>query len=103
VLADRPPQENDQFEVVRYGLYALKHSHNTGLRFRQFRVPKANLLTPPLGDGLMIAYHGLNRGRVTLCAAASATMRHMLASILPWGAFRRTYGAAINTRGLVKA
>jgi alkylation response protein AidB-like acyl-CoA dehydrogenase len=103
VVADLPPQENDQFQVVRYGLYALRHSHNTGLRFRQLRVPRANLLTPPLGDGLTIAYHGLNRGRITLCAAASATMRHLLASILPWGAFRRTYGAAINTRELVKA
>src|SRR5262245_31298279 len=103
VIADLPPEENDQFQVVRYGLHALKHSHNTGLRFERFRVPKANLLTPPFGDGLMIGYHGLNRGRITLCAGASATMRHMLASILPWAAFRRTYGAAINTRELVKA
>jgi alkylation response protein AidB-like acyl-CoA dehydrogenase len=103
VIADLPPRENDQFQVVRYGLYALKHSVNTGLRFRQLRVPKANLLTPPFGDGLVIAYHGLNRGRITLCASASATMRHMLASMLPWAAFRRTYGAAINTRELVKA
>jgi alkylation response protein AidB-like acyl-CoA dehydrogenase len=103
VIAELPPEENDQFQVVRYGLHALRHSHNTGLRFRRFRVPKANLLTPPFGDGLMIGYHGLNRGRITLCAGASATMRNILASILPWAAFRRTYGAAINTRELVRA
>jgi alkylation response protein AidB-like acyl-CoA dehydrogenase len=102
VIAELPPQETEQFQVVRYGLYALKHSYNNGLRFRGFRVPRANLLVPPSGDGLTIGYHGLNRGRVTLCASASATMRVMLASILPWAAFRWTYGQAIGTRELVK-
>jgi alkylation response protein AidB-like acyl-CoA dehydrogenase len=102
VIAELPPQENEQFQIVRYGLHALRHSHNNGLRFRGFRVPRANLLVPPSGDGLTIGYHGLNRGRITLCASASATMRVMLASILPWAAYRRTYGQAIITRELVK-
>src|SRR6185369_13487713 len=61
-----------------------------------------NLLVPPLGDGLTIAYHGLNLGRVALCASAAGTMRIMLANMLPWAEFRRTYGQAINTRELVK-
>ncbi|HZU35764.1 MAG TPA: acyl-CoA dehydrogenase family protein, partial [Gemmataceae bacterium] len=102
VVAELPSQENEHFELVHYGLYALKHTHNNGLRFNRFRVPQANLLTPPVGDGLTIAYHGLNLGRIALCANAAGTMRIMLANLLPWAEFRRTYGQPINTRELVK-
>ncbi len=102
LIADLPDQENDQFQTVRYGLYALKHAYNNGLKFNSFRVPQQNLLQPVHGDGLTIAYHGLNRGRVALCATAAGTMRSMLASILPWANFRKTYGAAIETRELVR-
>jgi alkylation response protein AidB-like acyl-CoA dehydrogenase len=102
LVAELPDEENEQFHTVRYGLYALKRTHNNGLVFRNYRVPKENLLQPPRGDGLTIAYHGLNRGRVALCANAAGTMRTMLASILPWARFRRTYGAAIETRELVQ-
>src|SRR5207245_835302 len=49
-----------------------------------------------------IAYHGLNLGRVSLCAAAAGVMRVLLANILPWAEFRPTYGQPINTRELVK-
>ena len=65
-------------------------------------MPKENLLVPPIGDGLTIAYHGLNLGRLALCAAASGVMRVMLANMLPWSHFRETYGHAIETRELVK-
>jgi alkylation response protein AidB-like acyl-CoA dehydrogenase len=102
VIADLPAQENEHFQIVPYGLYALRHAYNNGLRFNSFRVPRANLLKPPLGDGLTIAYHGLNLGRLSLCAGAAGSMRLMLANLLPWAAFRRTYGQAINTRELVK-
>lgn len=102
LIADLPEQENDQFQTVPYGLHALKHSHNQGLRFRNFRVPKENLLAPARGDGLTIAYHGLNLGRVALCSVAAGTMRTMLANMIPWAQFRRTYGAAIETRELVR-
>jgi alkylation response protein AidB-like acyl-CoA dehydrogenase len=102
LIADLPPEENEQFRMKRYGLYALKHAHNNGLLFDRFRVPRENLLKPPLGDGLTIAYHGLNLGRLALCASAAGSMRVMLASILPWAEFRRTYGQAIITRELVK-
>ena len=57
---------------------------------------------PPKGDGLTIAYHGLNLGRVSLCANAAGTMRLMMASMIPWAKFRKTYGAAIVTRELVQ-
>ncbi|HYV34173.1 MAG TPA: acyl-CoA dehydrogenase family protein [Gemmataceae bacterium] len=102
LIAELPAAENEHFQTVPYGLYALRHGHNNGLRFNRFAVPKANLLVPPMGDGLTIAYHGLNLGRLTLCASAAGTMRVLLANMLPWAAFRRTYGQAINTRELVK-
>jgi alkylation response protein AidB-like acyl-CoA dehydrogenase len=102
LIADLPAQEDEHFRIVKYGLYALKHTYNQGLQFHDFRVPAANLLRPKGGDGLTVAYHGLNLGRVALCAAAAGSMRVMLASMLPWAHFRRTYGAAIETRELVR-
>jgi alkylation response protein AidB-like acyl-CoA dehydrogenase len=102
LVVDLPAQENEHFQIVPYGLYALRHAYNNGLRFTNFRVPKDNLLKPPVGDGLTIAYHGLNLGRVSLCAGAAGSMRAMLANLLPWAEFRRTYGEAIAKRELVK-
>ncbi len=102
LIADLPDHENEQFQIVKYGLYALKHSYNNGLKFNGFRVPRENLLVPGRGDGLTIAYHGLNLGRVALCANAAGTMRSMLANLLPWSDFRRTYGAKIGSRELVQ-
>src|SRR5262249_34555350 len=83
LIADLPDHEDEHFQLVKYGLYALKHSYNNGLKFHGFRVPAENLLRPTRGDGLTIAYHGLNLGRVALCATAAGTMRIMLANMLP--------------------
>ena len=102
LIADLPDHENDHFRIVQYGLFALKHLLQQGLQFNGFRVPAENLLRPTGGDGLTIAYHGLNLGRVALCATAAGSMRVMLANMLPWARFRRTYGAAIVTRELVR-
>ncbi len=101
-VVDLPQQENEQFQLRKYGLYALKHTYNQGIVFKNFRVPADNLLNPPRGDGLTIAYHGLNLGRVALCANAAGTMRLMMASMIPWAHFRRTYGAEIASRELVQ-
>ena len=101
LIVDLPDHENDQFKLVPYGLFALKRLHNNGLKFNGLRVPRENLLEPAQGDGLTIAYHGLNLGRVALCATAAGSMRVMLANLLPWAEFRRTYGAAIISRELV--
>jgi len=101
-IAELPGVENEQFQIVHYGLYALRHGYNNGLRFNKFPVPRENLLQPKQGDGLTIAYHGLNLGRIALCAGAAGVMRIFLANLLPWAAFRRTYGQPINTRELVK-
>ncbi|MBI1831649.1 MAG: acyl-CoA/acyl-ACP dehydrogenase [Planctomycetes bacterium] len=102
LIAELPPAENAEFQIVRYGLYALKQAYNVGMKFNKFKAPKENLLVPPTGDGLTIAYHGLNLGRLSLCAGAAAAMRVFLANILPWANFRRTYGQSIETRELVK-
>ena len=102
LIVDLPEEENENFQVVTYGLHALRQSYNNGLKFKDFRVPRKNLLEPTRGDGLTIAYHGLNRGRVALCANAAGTMRVMLASMLPWAQYRRTYGATIDQRELVR-
>jgi alkylation response protein AidB-like acyl-CoA dehydrogenase len=102
IIAELPGQENEHFKIHKYGLHALKHTYNQGLIFKDFEVPKENLLVPPIGDGLTIAYHGLNLGRLALCAASSGVMRVMLANMLPWSHFRQTYGQAIETRELVK-
>ena len=102
LIADLSTEENEHFQLVPYGLYALRHGYNQGIKFNKFRVPKDNLLIPKIGDGLTIAYHGLNLGRVSLCANASGTMRVLLANMLPWSGFRKTYGQAIDTRELVK-
>ncbi|MGC3969381.1 MAG: acyl-CoA dehydrogenase family protein [Pirellulales bacterium] len=102
LVVDLPAEENENFQLRKYGLYALKHTYNRGIVFKDFRVPAANLLVPPRGDGLTIAYHGLNLGRTALCATAAGSMRIMLAEMLPWAKFRRTYGAPIVSRELVE-
>jgi alkylation response protein AidB-like acyl-CoA dehydrogenase len=102
LVVDLPPEENANFQLRKYGLYALKHTYNQGIIFKDFRVPASNLLVPTRGDGLTIAYHGLNLGRTALCANAAGTMRIMLAEMLPWAKYRKTYGAAIESRELVQ-
>jgi alkylation response protein AidB-like acyl-CoA dehydrogenase len=102
LVVEFPQQESENFQLITYGLYAVKRAYNQGFRFTNFRVPKENLLVPSSGDGLTIAYHGLNRGRLALCAASSAGMKSMLANMVPWSHFRETYGNAIIKRELVK-
>ncbi len=102
IIAELPPKQNEHFQIVDYKLHALSHAYNNGLKFTDFKVPKDNLLVPLKGDGLTVAYHGLNMGRLALCATASGVMRMMLANMLPWADFRETYGKKIETRELVK-
>lgn len=103
LLVDLPERETEQFRFRKYGLYAIRQGRNYGLVFDDYPVPKENLIAAPGGNGLMIAYHGLNYGRVALCALAVGGMRMMLAGMLPWARFRRTYGQTIIKRELVEA
>ncbi len=102
LIVDLPDAEGEDFQLDRYGIHAVKHIHNCGMIFNNFKVPVSRLLIPTVGDGLTVAYHGLNRGRVALCANAAGTMRILLKSIMPWADFRETYGEAIGTRELVQ-
>ena len=102
LVVDLPDEENESFRLKHYGIHALRRAHNCGLIFNDFAVPCENLLVPTQGDGLTIAYHGLNLGRVALCANAAGTLRLMLANMLPWSSFRQTYGQAIDRRELVQ-
>ena len=96
------PEENAHFHLTHYKLYALKEAWNHGLVFRDFPVPKENRVIPPFGDGLTIAYHGLNYGRVSVGAITAGNLRVLLADMLPWAHLRRTYGQPIVKRELVQ-
>jgi alkylation response protein AidB-like acyl-CoA dehydrogenase len=110
LIAELPEREDETFQLVPYGIHAVQHIYNQGIKFNKFRVPAANLLKvknprtgeSEMGKGLLIAYHGLNRGRVALDANAAGVMRAQLKSLLPWAAFRQTYGQPIQKRELVK-
>ncbi len=104
LVVELPGQENENFRIENYELYPLVHTHNNGLLFNNFRVPKANRLEAPAGNGLIIAYHGLNYGRTAVCANSAGVMRRLLKSITPngWGKYRETYGESIEKRELVK-
>lgn len=102
LIAELPREANATFELREYGLWALKHTCNRGIVFRDFPVPRENLLVPPNGNGLAIAYHGLNLGRTALCANAAGSLRIMLANMLPWVKFRQTYGQPLANRELVQ-
>jgi alkylation response protein AidB-like acyl-CoA dehydrogenase len=102
LIVELPAKENENFQLRKYGIWALKHTYNQGILFNDLRVPKENLLVPTRGDGLTVAYHGLNLGRVALCANAAGTMRIMMASMIPWAKFRVTYSAPIGNRELVQ-
>ena len=51
LIVDLPREENEQFQMVNYGLYALKHTWNRGLKFNRLRVPQENLLVPGRATG----------------------------------------------------
>lgn len=102
LIVDLPAEENEHFQLDKYEIHAVRHIYNYGIVFKDLRVPKANLLVPPVGDGLTVAYHGLNRGRIALCANASGVMRTLLAAMMPWADYRVTYGDKIGSRELVQ-
>ncbi|MFO0902887.1 MAG: acyl-CoA dehydrogenase [Pirellulales bacterium] len=102
LLVDLPTAETPEFRLRDYGLYALRRSLNRGMELKGLAVSADNVLAPPKGDGLTIAYHGLNRGRVAVCAVAAGQLRVMLGSVVEWVQQRSTYGAALARRELIR-
>jgi long-subunit acyl-CoA synthetase (AMP-forming)/alkylation response protein AidB-like acyl-CoA dehydrogenase len=103
LLGELPTEGTASVQWVDYGLHALRRTINRGVRFENWKVPTENRLGPTgSGDGLTIAYHGLNRGRVAVCAVAAGQLRTMLGTLIPWTLHRRTYGAALAERELVR-
>ncbi len=49
LIVDLPDQEDEHFQLVTYGLLALRHLHNHGLRFQ--RLPRAAREPAPAGSG----------------------------------------------------
>jgi alkylation response protein AidB-like acyl-CoA dehydrogenase len=103
--------ENQNFHLKSYekGIWAVPHIHNHGVIFKDFVIPMENLLGIwnavakrwENGKGLLVAYHGLNRGRTAIAALGGGLMRILLASIVPWADKRETYGKKIKERELV--
>jgi len=102
LLVEVPSGDTDTFKIGHYKIHALTRLNNNSLIFTNHRVPKENLIRLHKGDGLTVAYHGLNLGRISLCANASGCMKTMLASMIPWGQYRQTYGQPIMHRELVQ-
>ncbi len=103
IVVDLPEKESPQFRLREYGLHPLRRSHNHGLVFQQFSVPAENQIVVAGGNGLTTAYYGLNRGRATIAAIASGSLRKMLADLLPWVRKRVTYGKALEEHDLILA
>lgn len=103
MIAELPGEDTETFRLEKYKIHALKHLYNHALHFDNFVIPKENLIEVPYGDGLTIAYHGLNRGRIAIAANATGMMSYLLSNIIRWADYRKTYGQPIKERELVKA
>lgn len=100
VLITRLPDcDSEEFSIVNYGIHALRHIHNKGIKFNGLAVPLANLLD---GDGLSIIFHDLDEGRFAVAATAAARMRRILASCVPWVNHRETFGEKLHTRQYIQ-
>jgi len=101
LVVELPQQENENFQLRKYGLWALKHTYNRGIIFRDFRVPAENLLHAPRRRPHDRLPRPQPRPRRTLCQRrrhhAPDDGQHD-----PWAKFRKTYGAAIISRELVE-
>jgi acyl-CoA dehydrogenase len=99
LIAELPLAEDDRFRTVSYDLRAPRHIANRALVFDRFPVPAANVLD---ADGRSVAYHGLNHGRVLVCAFSAGLLRLIAGILIPWVQMRETFGAVIGSRELVQ-
>ncbi len=102
LVVELPSAEDQHFRVVRYGIKAPAHVPNVGLRFHELPVPVENVIRVPGGDGRTLAHFSLNRGRIAICGFACGFLRRIAAELIPWLQARRTFGAPIGARELVR-
>jgi alkylation response protein AidB-like acyl-CoA dehydrogenase len=101
VLVELPEREDEHFWLTRYTLTALKELNNCGVNFDGYRVPLHNWIRPRnVPNGLTLAYHLLNRGRVSVCAVTGGRLRVMLAHMRLWGRTRVSMSKPIDQRDL---
>lgn len=82
-------------EVVnRCRFMGLKALYNGVIRFRDVRVPKANIIGGE-GRGLKVALSTLNTGRITLPAACTGMSKRALAISIDWAKNREQWGQPI--------
>ncbi len=88
-------------EIVRrchfMGLRAL---YNGVIRFRDVRVPKANIIGGE-GRGLKVALATLNTGRITLPAACTGLAKRCLDICMRWTSSRVQWGQPIGRHGAI--
>jgi alkylation response protein AidB-like acyl-CoA dehydrogenase len=102
-LVRLPDHDTPSFRLRGYALHPLKHAHNAALEFVGYDVDPRDVLDPgATGDAMRIVWHGLNRGRVTLAAQASGTLRLLLAQARDHAARRTTWDRPIASRELVQ-
>jgi alkylation response protein AidB-like acyl-CoA dehydrogenase len=99
LLVHLPEEDREDFRVVNYPIHALRYIHNKGLWFKNFRVPKGNMLP---GNGLAIIFHDLDRGRPAVAAGASARKRRILNSCVKWVQERITFGEPLIEREYIQ-
>jgi alkylation response protein AidB-like acyl-CoA dehydrogenase len=101
VLVELPDHEDERYWLTRYTLSALKELRNYGVNLNGYRVPLRNWIRPKnVTNGLTIAYHLLNRGRVSVCAVTGGRLRSMLAHMRLWGRTRVSMSKPIDQRDL---
>lgn len=101
IIVELPQEENEQYWLTRYKLSALQELRNYGVNFNGLRVPLRNWIHPKnVSSGLTIAYHLLNRGRVSVCAVTGGRLRAMLQHMRLWGRTRVSMSKTIDQRDL---
>jgi alkylation response protein AidB-like acyl-CoA dehydrogenase len=100
-IAQLPKEEDESFRFKTYDICAVRRLYNQGMVFTNFKVPKENMIKAPRNNGLIIVYHGLNKGRLALLVNSIGIDSTLIKSLDPWGKFRKTYGEPIEKREIV--